>query len=160
MPSILLIGGRLSAQARAASSALAARGRSAALPQAALLGGTGGGSGSVPVSVSVPVARSGAVSVWVPVPASGSVAVLVPSDAVGSTTASGLTIGLLCCVAAGAPSTRTKPLANTASSRTSPLLNSSRCLAILRLDHLASRRSRVVAATDQLPAHNWAGTNS
>src|SRR5829696_6673113 len=158
MPSILLIGGRLSAQARAASSALAARGRSAALPQAALLGGTGGGSGSVPVSVSVPVARSGAVSV--PVPASGSVAVLVPSDAVGSTTASGLTIGLLCCAAAGAPSTRTKPLANTASSRTSPLLNSSRCLAILRLDHLASRRSRVVAATDQLPAHNWAGTNS
>src|SRR5829696_2784174 len=156
MPSILLIGGRLSAQARAASSALAARGRSAALPQAALLGGTGGGSGSVPVSVPVP----GSVSVWVPVPASGSVAVLVPSDAVGSTTASGLTIGLLCCAAAGAPSTRTRPLANTASSRTSPLLNSSRCLAILRLDHLASRRSRVIAATDQLPAHNWAGTNS
>src|SRR5829696_2558644 len=166
MPSILLIGGRLSAQARAASSALAALGRSAALPQAALLGGTGGGSGSVPVSVPVPrsgavsVPVPGSVSVWVPVPASGSGSVLVPSDAVGSTTASGLTIGLLCCAAAGAASTRTKPLPNTASSRTSALLNSSRCLAILRLDHLASRRSSVVTATDQLPAHNWAGTNS
>src|SRR5918994_5542876 len=161
MPSILLIGGRLlSAQSRAASSALAGRGRSAALPQAALLGG---GSGSVPVSVSVPVPTSGAVSVpvpgsvsvSVPVPGSGG-SVFVPSDAVGSTTASGLTIGLLSCAAAGAASRRTKPLTNTASSRTSPPLNSSRCLAILRLDHFPSRRSSVVAATDQVPADNQA----
>src|SRR5215204_4145819 len=98
MPSILLIGGRLSAQERAASSALAALGRSAALPQAALLGGTGGGSGSVPVPVAVP--RSGAVSVPLPasvpvpapVPAAGSGSVLVPTDAAGATTASGPTI--------------------------------------------------------------------